>query len=503
MFYRFSKKIGLSVGRIGLLLGPVFSLISLLFFPENLQHPNAHIMAAVVTLMAVWWLTEAIPLGATALLPLLLFPLTGLMKGGDIASFYMNSTIFLFIGGFILALAMEQWKLHLRIAVWIIGFFGSDPKYTLLGMMAAAAGLSMWISNTAAALLMLPIAIAFVEELRNREMNVVNFEKALLIGVAYACSIGGIATLVGTPPNLIFIRIFMQEFPNLPVPSFGEWLLFTLPMSLLLLIIFWLALSKILFPFKKDILESRNEKTASLPNPGPLRYEEAVILVVFFLTAALWIFRTDIQIASVTIPGWSRLFASGGMIDDGTIAVMASLLLFVIPAKNRGAGMCQVPAGIVDISVFKKIPWSIVLLFGGGFALAAGFSQSGLASILAVKFEILKNVPLPVTVFLIAISVSFATELTSNTAVAQLVLPILAGLSRTLQVNPLLLMIPATLSASMAFMMPIATPPNAIVFGTERLKVSDMAFGGFFLNILCAVMITLFAYFFVEMSNEA
>ena len=467
-----------------LILGPLFSLIFMLFFDLKPGHPEVTRTAAVAFLMAVWWITEVVPLAVTALLPVALFPFLGIMKGKVVASYYFNNIIFLFIGGFILALAMQRWELHKRIALKIILTIGVSPKRIILGFMSATAFLSMWISNTATAMIMVPIAMATILKLEeNFTPELVNrFATGMLLGIAYAASIGGMATLIGTPPNLALAKIFSITFPKAPEISFANWMIFALPISLIFLLCSWLLLTAMFargvrFSTSLDIFKQEYQKL------GKMSFEEWVIFLDFLIICLLLFFRKDINLGFFHIKGWSSLFSKPTFIDDGTVAIAFAIPLFFIPArKNKEM--------IMDWETATKLPWGIVLLFGGGFALAAGFKHSGLSIWIGQQLNNLSHFNVLFIVATICTMMTFLTELTSNTATTQMILPILASVSLAIKVNPLLLMIPATLSASCAFMLPVATPPNAIIFGTQRLKVYDMAKTGIILNIIGIILIT-------------
>lgn len=472
-----------TIGMVGVPL----AVISLLLFVDlSPGHPEVTRMAAVAFLMAGWWITEAIPIPATALLPVALFPLLGILDGKQTASYYFNDTIFLFIGGFIFALAMQKWKLHRRIALNIILVLGTGPRRLMLGFMVATWFLSMWISNTATTMMMIPMAMAIVIQFREHygREKVREYAVGLLLGVAYSASIGGIATLIGTPPNLSFRRILTIVFPEAPQISFATWFVFALPLSAVFLFICWGVLGFLfarrsgLDGHQSDFFHKEYEKL------GKASPEEKRILVLFAVLVFLWMFRQDLGF----IPGWSRLLPNPGYAHDGTVAIIVSILLFLIPAKSRWGER------LMDWETAVKLKWGIVLLFGGGFALAAGFASSGLAAWLGNELVAFGNLPPVALVAVICTMLTFLTELTSNTATAEMVLPVLGSLGVAIQVNPLLLMIPATLSASCAFMLPVATPPNAIVFGTGEISIQDMVRGGIILNLIGVALITAAIY---------
>jgi len=479
------------VQNAGLILGPVF-FITMLFFDLDPGKPVVTRMAAVTLLMAAWWITDAIPLAATALLPMVLYPILGILKGKATAPIYINSTIFLFLGGFMIALAMEQWNLHKRIALRIIRLVGGGPSRIVLGFMTAGAFLSMWISNTATAIMMIPIGMAIILKMEEEfgKDNIHKFSVCLMLGIAYACSIGGVATLVGTPPNLSFSRNYEITFPNAPPVIFGQWILMGLPLSVTMLVIIWLLLTKVFYRapahLKVDSAIIKKEYKAL----GPMSFEEKAVLTVFLLTACLWVFRKELSLGIVTIPGWSSLLPFPDMIDDGTVAVFMAFILFLIPTRSPDARNFSV----MSPDVFTRLPWNIVLLFGGGFALAKGFQVTGLSMLIGNEFAGLEGVSPIVMTLLICLSITFLTELTSNTATTEMILPILASVSVAMQINPLMLMIPATISASCAFMMPVATPPNAIIFGSGRIRIGEMARVGVFINIIGVLVICLIFY---------
>ena len=476
--------------KVGLYLGPILALILLVFFDLDPNNPLVTRTAAIAILMAVWWITEAIPIAATALIPVVLFPIFGVMSGRDVAPQYFNNIIFLFIGGFIIALAMQKWNLHRRLALKIIMLIGVSRKKVILGFMVATAFLSMWISNTATAMMMLPIALAVIAKLDENfgAKKVRKFSIGLLIGVAYAASIGGIGTLIGTPPNLAFIRIFQIYFPEAPDISFANWLMFGLPFVIVFLLIAWQFITLIFVRGEANLRADVEIFRSEYSRLGKIKFEEKVVLIAFALVALLWIFRKDLDFGSLTIPGWSGLFPESLFIDDGTVAVTIAMLFFLIPARSDGKGR------LMDWHTAVKLPWGIVILFGGGFALAAGFEHSGLSNWLGGQLTGFSHFPPLLIIVVVCLMMTFLTELTSNTATTQMILPILASLAVAIKINPLMLMIPATLSASCAFMLPVATPPNAIIFGSGRITVNQLAKTGVLLNLIGVIIITLAIY---------
>lgn len=474
-----------------LIIAPLISLSLILFGDFAPENPKITYTMAIAVLMAIWWITEAIPLAATALLPVVLFPALGVVDGKTISTMYFNHLIFLFLGGFLMALAMERWDLHRRIAIKVLMFFGISPGRILMGFMVATAFLSMWMSNTATTMMMIPIALSIIYKLEEilGKAKLGTYSIGLLLGIAYAASIGGIATLVGTPPNLSFARIANIIFPQMPEISFADWFIFATWITLLVFIAAWVLLFIMYKPKHPWDGVNRKEFRKEYQLLGPAKPEEKIVFVLFILMALLWVFRAGFHIGVVNIPGWSQLFAHPEYINDGTVAIAIALILFIIPSKtNKGERL-------MDWETANRLPWHIVLLFGGGFALAKGFVDSGLSIWFGEQLSGLAGTHPMVLTSVIVAMMSFLTELTSNVASTEMILPILAGLAYSIQINPLLLMIPATLAASLAFMLPVATPPNAIIFGTGRLHVKDMVKTGFLLNIIGVVVTTLVTYF--------
>lgn len=469
-----------------IVLSIVIPLTILLFADLSPGNPKITIMASIALMMAMLWITELIPIPATSLIPLILFPILGIDTADQTAVSYVNSIIFLFIGGFLIALAMEEWGLHKRIALKIILVLGNNPSKIVLGFMAASSFLSMWISNTATALMMLPIGLAIIRQIEDQfgRDKARNFSLSILIGIAYGCSIGGIATLIGTPPNLSFARILHIIFPNAPEITFGFWLQLALPISIILFITAWLLLTKVFF--KVDSFHSIDKSIIrdSYINLGKISFEEKTVLLIFISTALLWIFRADLNFGIVTIPGWFNLIPNSNYINDTTVAITMSLIMFFIPSKNKEKKY------LLQEDVFRKIPWGIILLFGGGFALAKGFVASGLSEFIGLQFKSFGNISPILLMLIVGLVITFLTELTSNTATTEMILPIIASISVALGFNPMFIMINATFSASMAFMLPVATPPNAIIFGSGRINILDMAKVGLVLNLIGAVIIT-------------
>ncbi|NMB82905.1 MAG: SLC13/DASS family transporter [Ignavibacteria bacterium] len=482
------------VKSIGFFLGIILFILVWMLVDFGAEHSTAKFVAAVAALMACWWIFESVPLAATSLVPLIFFPLLGVVNATAIADKYMNSTIMLFIGGFFIAIAMEKWNLHKRIALSVILFFGSSPSKIIFGFMAACAFISMWISNTATCLMVLPIGLSIVYKVEDEfgKDKTAGFSKSLMLAIAYSCTIGGIATLIGTPPNLIFQRMYKISFPSGELIKFGEWMVFAVPLSFVLLILTWVVLTKVFYRTDRNLVLNREIIREEKTKLGITSYEEKAVSLVFFITSFLWIFRSDLDLGILKIPGWSNLFSVSAFIDDSMVAISMALVLFLIPCDWK----TNKHKFILDYDDVKKVPWDIVLLFGGGFALAEGFVQSGLSKILSQSFIGLTNLSPIAIIALISFIVVFATELLSNSALITIMLPVLASLAIEMKVDPIMFMVPATISVSLAFMLQVGTPPNAIVFSSRRLTVFDMAKTGFLLNWIGIVLVVTLAYLF-------
>ena len=478
-----------------LLGAPLLALGMLTLLDLQPGQPAITATAAIAVWMAIWWISEAVPLAVTALLPVVLFPALGIMDGKAVSSAYINHIIFLFMGGFLVAIAMQNWGLHKRIALRILMLFGQGPGRILLGFMVTTGFLSMWISNTATTMMMAPVVLAIILNIEDQlgTEKTHHLATGFLLAIAYSASIGGVASLIGTPPNLSFARILQITFTQAPAISFANWMMFALPISLLLFSACWLLLY-LLYIRKaghNSFAESglnRNFFRQQYSALGPASREQKMISIAFASMALLWIFRSNINIGVITIPGWSNLFSKPDFFNDGTVAIAVALTLFLLPSRQNNKRL-------LDISAFSKLPWHIILLFGGGFALATGFIRSGLSAFIAEQMSSLGNMPTLLAIAGICLLITFLTELTSNTATTEMFLPILAAMGVGFGINPLLLMIPATLSASFAFMLPVATPPNAIIFGTNRIQVMQMAKTGLLLNLSGALIVTLAAYY--------
>lgn len=481
----------------GLILGFVVFFSLLFVLPEGLMPVKAQRMAAIASLMAIWWISEAIPISATALLPIVLYPLMKIMNTGQVTINYGHHLVFLFLGGFIIALTIEKWYLHKRIALRIIHLIGTDQKMIILGFMIATAFLSMWISNTATTMMMIPIGLAIISQItpettsQTFERGKNNFALALMLGIAYSASIGGISTLIGTPPNVVFIGILKSNFPGAPEISFVQWMLFALPFSLLFLPIAWFYLVYIAAPVRVQMEKTdKNHILEELRKLGNMSAAEKSTMTIFIITGLLWMLRGDINLGFINVRGWASLLGLQGFVQDSTVAIFMALMTFIIPAQSKNNDQTF----LMVWGDLKRIPWGILILFGGGFALATGFQESGLTSWLGEQLSVLRSLPIIVIITMICLIMTLTTEFATNTAMATTILPVLASLGIALNINPMLLMIPATISASTAFMLPVATPPNAIVFGSGYIRIRDMVRIGIVMNIIGLILITFFVY---------
>lgn len=469
---------------ITLILGPLSFLLIMLTGPYDGMSHEALAVLASTCWIAIWWITEAIPIPVTSLLPLVLFPLTGALDLTTTGAAFGNKIIFLYLGGFLLAIAIERWNLHRRIALYVISLFGTSAKRMILGFMVATGFLSMWISNTATAVMMLPIGLALVKQFENANsqdgLNLgnpsYNFGKVLMLGIAYSASIGGMATLIGTPPNIVLAGV-VSEIYNIEI-GFTDWMLFATPIAISLLLLTWFYLVNFSFDLKSVKFEGgRKGIREQLEQLGKISFEERTVLIVFLLTALAWITRSFLL--NQFLPA----------LDDTIIAIAAAVILFMLPSKNKKNQR------ILNWEAAKKIPWGIILLFGGGLAIAAAFDSSGLASWIASQVTIFQGVSLVFLLLIILILVNFLTEITSNTATTSMILPILAPVALTMGVHPFGFLFGAAMAASCAFMLPVATPPNAVVFGSGYLKMTDMIKTGVVLNLVSVGIILLYVYF--------
>ncbi len=442
----------------------IFFTLLLVPEPEGLSE-EAWKTAAVTILMGVWWITEAIPISATSLLPIVLFPTLGVTSISAATTPYANPLIFLFMGGFVIAIAMEKWQLHRRIAISILNVVGVKPSSIIFGFIIASAFLSMWVSNTATAIMMLPIAVSILDLVDSDDKKgKLNFEIALILSIAYACNIGGMGTLIGTPPNALLAG-FLNENYGIEI-SFLQWMMVGVPLMIISLPIMYFVLTKVAYPIKlKELKGGKDLIKNQLESLGKISNQEKKVAIVFVSAALLWIFR---PLIGNIIPGLS----------DAGIAILAAVILFMIPSGKKDS------EGILIWSDTNKLPWGVLLLFGGGLSMASAISNTGLATWIGAGIGGLNAWPIVLIIIIVIALIVFLTEMTSNTASTAAFLPILASVAIGLGQNPLLLAIPTVFGASCAFMLPVATPPNAIVYGSGKITIPEMAKAGLWLNVI-------------------
>lgn len=477
---------------VALLAGPLLALLTFILLPDQYTDATgasaafaypAKACLAVTVWMAVWWFTEALPIAATAMLPLVLYPLLQITTPAQAMQNYASGTIFLFLGGFLLAAGIHRWHLDRRIALGMLVLFGTKPSQMILGLMLATAFLSAWVSNTATAAMMVPIAVAVMGVVRgtNRSDTIGaderNFSVAILLAIAYSASVGGMTTLIGSPPNGIFVR-FMEQTYGVQV-SFFQWMSIGLPVGLIMLPITYLLLVKVLFPCKMQAVPGGKDWVRKEINKlGPMSRGEKIVLAVFLLAASLWVFGPLIR--GLEIDGMRPFKA----LSDTVIAMGAGLLLFIIPVDYKRGLHALDWHSAKDV-----VAWDVLLLFGGGLTMAAAIQNTGAAALVGAQATALANFG-PTTVLAgVATLVSFVSEVTSNTALAATMMPLIAAAAESVHMAPEPLLFGTAIAASCAFMMPVATPPNAIVFGTGRLKIADMVRAGVTLNIIGVIVV--------------
>ena len=452
--------------------------------PESLSSVGWAV-AAVTLLMAIWWATEAVPVAVTALLPLACFPMLGVTDFKTAALPYANPNIYLFMGGFILALGIESSGLHKRLALKMLIAVGNSGAKLIGGFMLVSAIISMWVMNTSTTLMLLPIGLAVCASVAETIPNFSqrdrrNFEISLLLGIAYAASIGGMSTLVGTAPNIIFVG-FMQEAYGLEI-SFTDWMKLGVPIATFMLFSSWYAITKIVYPVNFIAsVETKLQLQNMLNDLGPLSKDEKKVLTIFSLAASAWMFRTLLD----------NYTPFSGLTDAG-IAIIAALSFFFIPSENQ-------KTDLLTWEQANKLPWGLLVLFGGGLSLAASIGSSGLGGWIGQGLTVLENVPSIILILAVATMIIFLTEITSNVATTSTFLPVVGAVAVALGIAPISLTIPVVLAASCAFMLPVATPPNAIVFGSGKLTIPDMIRAGFALNIIGIFLVTLFAFYLAPM----
>ncbi len=468
-------------------LGLLLSIFTFYIVPSE-THPKAPAVAAMIVLMAYLWVTELLPLAVTSLIPIVFLPAVGVGQLVQITSYYSRPIIYLFLGGFILAIGIQKTGLHKRIALFLLYKIGDKPHQLVLGFMLASALLSMWISNTATVMLMMPVGLSILETAKSNGLSgkeLKNLGLGVMLGLAYAADIGGMATVIGTPPNLVFLEMYTELFPNSPVVGFVTWMIMVLPISIIFLFTGWLVLTKLVFKLpNKRLLGGHQLIKIEYKNLGKMTADEKRAGLVFLLAAFLWLTGSDVQVgANFELHGWRSLLGLPEF-KDAAVAIFAAILLFIIPSKRPNRKT------ILKWSDAQQVPWGILLLFGGGLALAGGFQISGLGQIVGDGFANWQINSETVAVFSVSFVLTFLTEITSNTAITNLILPVIAEASKALEIDPRLLMIPATLSASCAFMMPVASPTQAIVFGSGYVSMKDMIKGGLWFNFIGILLVS-------------
>ncbi|MFQ5468919.1 MAG: SLC13 family permease [Gammaproteobacteria bacterium] len=469
--------------KVALFIGPLIGILTPLVV--NLEgSPHASLMLGIVIWMALWWITECVPLAVTALIPLLAFPLAGIAPAKEVAPRYMTSIMFLFIGGFLIAQAMEKTGLHRRVALQILSWCHASPLQIVMGFMITTATLSMWISNTATTMLMVTIALAVLSQLdsEGEQCDVTPFAAVLLLAIAYSANIGGMGTPVGTVPNMVFLEVMTANASD-KTPSFLQWMVVAIPIVITALVALLLVIRRRVqaVTWNVAIADHVAQMSGAL---GKMRREEKIVAWVLGLTALAWMTRQGIQAENFNIPGWSSLLPNKG-IDDGTVGIAGALSLFLL-RNDQGKP-------VLEQDAFTRLPWGILILLGGGFALAMGMQVSGLSEWIGNQIDFTDSTSLIIGLLLIAFLMTFLTEVTSNTAITQVMLPILAAVALANNQDIVLMMLVATLCSSCAFMLPVATPPNAIVFGTQRVSMSEMVSLGIRLNIIMPLIIVLIA----------
>jgi solute carrier family 13 (sodium-dependent dicarboxylate transporter), member 2/3/5 len=449
-------------------------------------------MAGVAVWMCIWWFSEAVNLAITALVPVFILPILGISNAKDIAQQYSDSIIFLFIGGFMLAFAIEKWNFHKRIALKILSKVGHSPSTILLGVMLSSFLISNWISNTATTMMLFSAVFALIQETKEHITGKSKkFGAALLLGLAFSATIGGMATPVGTPPNMYFFKAFKEAFPLESNLNFFKWSLIGYPIATTFLFFTYYILNWYFIKNKCQLIIGKNYFKENYKKLGKFSYEEKWVFALFVMCILLWFTRADIEFGSIHFKGWNHLFVNPKYIDDSLVAILAALILFLVPSKkNKNEALL-----VWDDA--KKLRYDIILMFGSGFALAYGFEVSGLSVWLSQNLAGLKGVSNIVLIFGICVVVTIISEFASNIASIQLAIPVMIALQKDLNISPLLLMMPATFASSLGFMLPVATAANTIVFGTKQIDIKDMFKVGIVLDIIGIILITVMCYLYL------
>ncbi|NRA82246.1 MAG: DASS family sodium-coupled anion symporter [Gammaproteobacteria bacterium] len=477
-----TTKIQKTTPLLMLALGPFMMALTLLIdSPFTGMSETAWHTLGLALWMATWWVSEATPVAVTAFLPLIVAPIVGIAPIKTATASYAHPLIFLFLGGFLISIAMERWNLHKRIALKAMTLVGTKPSQQIAGLMAVTAFLSMWMSNTATSVMMLPIGLSVIEMV-NQHSDKPNqaFTKAMLLAIAFSASIGGLATLIGTPPNAL-MAAYLSDTYQIEI-GFSQWMMVGVPLTTVMLVLCWVILTKVCFKVNQgEFVDTSSMFKQKLDQLGAMGKGEKLVLMFFTMAALGWIFRPLIA------------KATGLAITDTGIAMFIGMMLFIVPVDRKK------DIRILSWDDTKKLPWGVLILFGGGLALAGLIKKSGLADFIGSQLASTVNFPVLAAVIIVTVTIMFLTEVTSNTATAASFLPLLGPISLTLTDGPLMLVIPAALAASCAFMMPVATPPNAIVFSSGHLKISDMAKAGLWLNVAAIGLITILMLTIVPM----
>ena len=481
-----SKVYGFWIGIIILLT------LTIIPAPDGMK-PEALRALGVALLMATWWITECIPIYATAFVPIALFPLLGILDANTTTENYGHNYVLMLLGGFFLAKSIELSGLHKRVALYIISKLGTSRKRIILSFMIATAFLSMWIANVAVVLLMLPIALAIVDKEEENEDRNPKFGLALMLAIAYAASVGGTGSLIGTPPNMVFAGVFAKTFPEYPEIDFLQWMKIGTPIVLIILPIIWIYVTKY-FKIHGHFAGSKVIVQKEIKAMGKLSTMEKRVFVVFLFTALGWIFRRDIELENFIILGWSSLLGIKDYVHDSTVAIITALLLFSIPSGKTKSSQ---PKRLLDWDSASKVPWGVVMIVGGGYAIADSFNHTGLAEYLGSQLSFISEYPMLMILIIVITLMIFITEINSNTATANIFLPVLAAMAIAGNINPILIMVPATFACSFSFMLPSGTGTNAVIFGSNRVTIPEMAKCGFGLNLLCVILLTMLMYMYV------
>lgn len=471
------------------LIGGILVFMVILLLPEptgmSAQAKNA---GAIALLMAIWWITEAVPIYVTALVPMVLFPLIKILPAGETAINYGHDFVLMTISGFFLAKAIEAQNLHKRIALVLIKVLGNSRPKILLSIMIATAFLSMWIANVTTALLMLPIGMAIISKEENMENPIPKFGTALMLSIAYSASIGGLGTIIGSPTNMIFTGVLAKLFPEAPQIGFFSWMKVGIPLVLIFLPLVWYYIVKF-FKIKGDIPGNKEMIQAEMTKIGKMTKGEKKVMWIFLFTTIGWVFREDLIIDKLVIPGWSSLLGISEYARDSTVGMLAALFLFSLSDGNKRR--------VLDWKTAVQIPWGVGIIIGGGYAMAESFKVTGLAEWIGLQLSFFSDYPTLIVLIVVIAFILVFTELNPNTATANIFLPVLGAMAVAGNINPLLLMIPATFASSLVFIMPAGTGPNTVIFGSNRVTAGDMARCGIGLKILSLILLSLLAYFLI------